>query len=272
MTQVTDRRTCIAPSNSSPVTGYSNYGCRCYTCAFGASSYNSDRTNAIRDGEWEPLVDASPVIEHLAALRSRGLGPRRIGRAANLSPHLVVRYLSDTSRPLPKRIRPAVAKALLQVTANDALHAASRIPSLGMVRRVRALAAIGWSITDQAAELGVGRSQFCNSLARDGVSVERDRAVRTMYERLSGTPGPSPYARRRAERDGWAPPLAWEDEDLDNPLARASRTGRRAEACSRGHGFTPDNTRIQPSNGRRMCIRCESGEYEQTTTTERQAA
>src|SRR5690606_25764514 len=40
------------------------------------------------------------------------------------------------------------------------------------------------------------------------------------YERLSGTPGPSDKVRVWAEKLGWAPPLAWEGLNIDDPNAQ----------------------------------------------------
>jgi hypothetical protein len=41
--------------------------------------------------------------------------------------------------------------------------------------------------------------------------------VRVVYDRMSMTPGTSAYARNRAERQGWLPPLAWDDEMIEDP-------------------------------------------------------
>lgn len=45
-----------------------------------------------------------------------------------------------------------------------------------------------------------------------------DRISRA-YDQLSGTPGPSPSAARLAAGAGYAPPLAWEGVDIDDPTA-----------------------------------------------------
>ncbi|WP_295694431.1 hypothetical protein, partial [Lapillicoccus sp.] len=54
---------------------------------------------------------------------------------------------------------------------------------------------------------------------RDRISARAWRQVRQVYDRLSMTPGPSPTARARAAARGYAPPLAWDDDTIDDPRA-----------------------------------------------------
>lgn len=93
------------------------------------------------------------------------------------------------------------------------------VDNTGVVRRRRALAAIGWSLTDLAPYFGttwqtVGMHAAGDRVRRD--TLDRWRAV---YEQLSMTIGPSRQAREYAQRQGWAPPLAWDDDTIDDPDA-----------------------------------------------------
>src|SRR5205085_11515119 len=97
------------------------------------------------------------------------------------------------------------------------------IDPTGTVRRIRALAALGWPLDELGARLGMtGRN-----LARVPLQarVHRDTAakVAVLYNELSMTPGPSPRSRRLAKAKGWPPPLAWDDETIDDPKARPNR-------------------------------------------------
>lgn len=90
----------------------------------------------------------------------------------------------------------------------------------GTRRRLQALAAIGWSPHLLARELGFTATNAVRHLMRTGrgkINTRTAEAVRHLYDRLSMTPGPSTRARNHARRAGWAPPLAWDDHDLDNP-------------------------------------------------------
>lgn len=98
-----------------------------------------------------------------------------------------------------------------------------QIGATGSTRRLRALAAIGWTVGDVAAHAGV--SPMTVSVLRSGggrtrrVNAGIAAAVRDVYDALSMTPGPSQVAASAAARDGWVPPLAWDDDEIDDPTA-----------------------------------------------------
>lgn len=94
-------------------------------------------------------------------------------------------------------------------------------PSLGAQRRLRALAALGWSWHACAEQVGMEKRFVQRLAAGDRATVHpatHDR-IAALYERLSMTVGPSPRTRAYAQRHGWLPPLAWDDADLDDPAA-----------------------------------------------------
>jgi transcriptional regulator with XRE-family HTH domain len=97
----------------------------------------------------------------------------------------------------------------------------------GVTRRLQALAAIGWSAQDVADRLGVTERavQMWRSGHYPTVRPETAATVDRLYEELQGTPGPSPRSRENATRSGWAPPLAWEDDAIDNPAAQPTGVG-----------------------------------------------
>lgn len=98
-------------------------------------------------------------------------------------------------------------------------HASTlRHESVGAERRLRALVAIGWSQRHLAEATGVDQSRISRLLEnpRRWVNHQTHLIVCEVYDRLSMTVGPSEAARRRAAELGWPPPLAWDDEDLDD--------------------------------------------------------
>lgn len=100
------------------------------------------------------------------------------------------------------------------------------LPKIGTVRRLRALQALGYTIPDIAREAELAVKTLRNPIFR-GDSVYRTTAdaVAITYERLSMTPAPDSrgarYARTMARKNAWAPPLAWEGIDIDDPAATA---------------------------------------------------
>lgn len=96
------------------------------------------------------------------------------------------------------------------------------VPILGTRRRVQALAALGWSSVDICRALDRERTWLNKILRNDRVQIQTALMIRGVYDELSMTRPEGEQAdrtRARAARAGWAPPLAWNEADLDNPDA-----------------------------------------------------
>jgi hypothetical protein len=96
-----------------------------------------------------------------------------------------------------------------------------RIDNTGTIRRLRALAALGYSTRQLAVELGISYEMVELLRRRRGGLITRDHAARVarVYNRLSGTPGGDETARKRAAFRRWPTPMAWEGIDIDDPAA-----------------------------------------------------
>lgn len=91
----------------------------------------------------------------------------------------------------------------------------------GTGRRLRALAALGWPAYEIAARMGVTHQCIEQwRRGRDRVRCTTHARITALYDELSMTVGPSADTRRRALRYGWPPPLAWDDDTIDDPTAR----------------------------------------------------
>lgn len=93
------------------------------------------------------------------------------------------------------------------------------VDGVGTRRRILALVAIGWTFAELDRQLGRKRTYSHNLASRD-LDVHRNTAeqIAVLYERLSMTPvvgWRGDRQRRIAARNGWAPPLAWDDIDND---------------------------------------------------------
>lgn len=94
------------------------------------------------------------------------------------------------------------------------------VDNIGVTRRRQALAAIGYGLTDLAPYFGLN----CRSIGghTSQRKVHRDTFAQwcRVYDLLSMTPGPNQQARKLAQRQGWPPPLAWDDDTIDDPAAK----------------------------------------------------
>lgn len=124
--------------------------------------------------------------------------------------------------------------------------------AIGVVRRVRALSALGWSAARIAAEANMNPTSVRELLTNDQafVRIPTGDAILATYARLSMTPPPEggnqqtrsgvSRARARARAAGWAPPLAW--DNIDDPdetptgFEGAPRPGRHTTRPHRDHG------------------------------------
>lgn len=142
------------------------------------------------------------------------------------------------------------AKAAALTLAHVYRQAGGTVPAVGTTRRVQALMAIGWRKPDLAAA-GIPSAQLVTR-ARSHVTAATWRQVREVYDRLSMTPGPSAPARARATRRGYPPPLAWDDNAIDDPRA-TPQFGRPGDAAvdpvavasvATGQGGTPGHVSL----------------------------
>ena len=106
-----------------------------------------------------------------------------------------------------------------------------RTASIGVTRRLRALNALGYSQQDLADRLGAHYSWICKLMSNGRAQVNPDTVTRIadLYNQLSMTPGSSERARRAARIKGWAPPLAWDDDTIDDPHAQPDGQIRRTD-------------------------------------------
>lgn len=98
------------------------------------------------------------------------------------------------------------------------------VPNIGFRRRLQALYAIGYPRRLIAVELGISPRHLSQKLVI-GARVRPATLARLVevYDRLSMTPGPSSTSRARAAGKGWYPPLAWDDNTIDDPAAEPYR-------------------------------------------------
>lgn len=207
-------------------------GCRCRPCRDATAAYSRRRNKGLAYGTWEPLVDAAPVREHLAALSAAGIGWKRAASLAGVAPSTVSKLLYGLGErpPSTRRVRPETARRLLAVRPSlDVMTGGARVDATGTHRRLRALACLGWSDRQLGLRLGVDSGNYGALMRQREVSVTRARDVVRLYDELwrSGpaetdhrTRQSASRARNRARAAGWAPPMAWDDDTIDDPVAR----------------------------------------------------
>jgi transcriptional regulator with XRE-family HTH domain len=197
----------------------------CHRC------YENHRNRQKLYGRWESSrVPAEPIRQHVQALRAAGVGSRRVEQLSGVSRSVIQALMNGRSiygNQPSKTISAENAQRILAVEVKPA--AGCPVDITGTTRRLQALVAIGYTQADLAARVGITAAN-ATELFRGNRSVLLSTAikVRGIYEELSMRPGPSDAARQRAKKLRWAPPLAWEEDTIDNPQAKPDLGERRA--------------------------------------------
>lgn len=196
--------------------------CRCDDCRKAHRDYENARNRRRAEERWgvrgPDIVDAAPVRQHIQALQAAGMGYKRIAAAAGVSASRVGQLAGVTAPKTPNtRVHATTAAKILAVRPDPGGKQLTAAGPAG--RKVRALHAIGWTLTELAGCLGVAVSNF-GYHRLDGshlVRVDTDRKIDAVYRELHMTPAPDTSgaraARHRAQVNGWPPPLAWDDID-----------------------------------------------------------
>jgi transcriptional regulator with XRE-family HTH domain len=214
--------------------------CRCRPCRDANAAYQASIDRAKAYGTWNPYTDAEPVREHVRWLMSQGMGWQRVGRIAGISSGAMTKLLyggriqADGTRRAPsKRMRHDAAARLLAVRPDlELLGAKALVDGTGTRRRLQALVAAGWSQAKVAERLGMTGTNLGRVINHsDLVQASTARAVRDLYDQMWDAAPPeeewrdriaASRARSHARRNGWMPPLAWDDESIDDPAAWAN--------------------------------------------------
>jgi hypothetical protein len=205
-------------------------GCRCRRCCAANTAYGNLQARRKAYGQWHPFVDARRARDHIAFLREHGIGPDRIANLAGLPPSVMTSLLyGPASRPPVRRIRPDTEEKILAVQPGlDALAGRALVDATGTQRRVQSLIANGWAEAVLCRRQGFSATTLCKVLVRPQVSAATARKIRDLYNELWDVPPPqstpaerhtASLARNRAHRNGWPPPMAWDDNQIDDPAA-----------------------------------------------------
>lgn len=185
-----------------------------------------------RLAEFGPLIDAGPTHEHLATLREFGLSVRTLHRLSGVSMKSLASLVWGVEGREPSgQVRQETAERLMAVRPRlELLDPVAKIGAHGTRRRLQALQTLGWSPRQLAVGLSAS-SEYVGKISRGEVPrvrVTTALAIRVLYERLWDSQPPQDdqrqrmivtRMRRKAARNGWAPPMAWDDDTIDDPTA-----------------------------------------------------
>ena len=118
------------------------------------------------------------------------------------------------------------------------------VSNVGSIRRIQALQYLGWSVPKIAEHVGISDRHLYNLHRHPTIYTSTAAAIAAAYERLAmqfppetttGERISAVRARNHARRNGWLPPLAWDDiDDIDEQpqIGRDRRVYRSAELAA----------------------------------------
>lgn len=180
-------------------------------------------------GNLSANCDATEAIAHVQQLRERyEISLASVARLVGCAQSTLVDLLYPSSSRHRTVISSRLNEQLLEAEFDlDLLEPSALIGGCGTRRRLRALAALGWPVAQLGDRLGCSAAMVARWRSARTVSVEHALTVRAVYDDLAMTPGPNQQDRSCALERGWAPPLAWGEENIDNPAASPA-TGEEA--------------------------------------------
>ncbi len=213
--------------------------CRCRPCRDAAAATERNRLRQIAYGRYDVgRVDAGPVRERCFELGRQGIGIKRLAVLTGISNSTLGRLMYGApSRGLTPRARVARETAEKIMTERPSLELMAdghQVLAVGTIRRLQALVYLGYSLNRLAAQLNIARSNICALMQQEQVTARKARAVRDLYDNLWNTPPgetdrrtrqSASRARNYARLHGFAPPLAWDDDTIDDPKARPEGLG-----------------------------------------------
>lgn len=210
--------------------------CRCTPCAEANTAAQNERNRLKAYGRYHRYVEAYPLRLHVQELREAGMGLKTIAVRSGVSHGALWKLMygkrqPDGSQTPSRRILRETAEKLYALDpawsaplrlADGALLDETR--SAAVSRRLQALVALGWSMSELGRRLGLRHPANVIPIVRGErrLTVATARKADALFEELCmtlppETTGPqrvtATRARRYAKAQGWVPPLALEDID-----------------------------------------------------------
>lgn len=161
--------------------------------------------------------------ERVRRLRAAGVGLRQLEELTGL-PKLTFSKLEKPGRLwVTRRTYELIMGLPVAAPIHELASPEAFIDSTGTIRRLRALARIGYGGPQVAQMLGIAdRCRLGDLYAGKAAHVKAGRAlaIADLFAKLEMTQGPSRIARERAAKKGWPLPLQWDEDAIDDPAAQ----------------------------------------------------
>lgn len=231
-------------------------GCRCRACMTAVTA-EVRIGRYLRETGRGRLTTTDRAADHIERLRAAGMPDFETRADALVGPDVFYRILrreggihrTTEARILAVKPRPTKLQG----------HG-ERIPGIGTFRRLRALAADGWTATELGLRCNKHKQYIVHLQKQNDDVLVRAWVAKYVADVYRKTAGAKPEhhgipahiaerTRQAAAQKGWAPTRTWDDETLDDPNAQPDWTG----ACGTDRGWWMHKSEDIP-----FCQPCES--------------
>lgn len=178
---------------------------------------------------------ASGVVEHVRDLQATYelASVAFIAKTAGVPASTLKAILHQHAVDPQRAVSSSATRKILAVTAlpAPAFPRQAHITDIGLLRRLRGLCALGWTLRTIAQVGGVADKTLNEFLLTDASTPSTRAAVLIAWKKLEHRPGPSRVARQRALKKSWVTPFAWDEETIDLPNTQpcGARTAGRSD-------------------------------------------
>jgi hypothetical protein len=179
-------------------------------------------------GQWQPFVSAQPARERIWAMNAAGMPTRAIELRLSLPDGSLDALMWKRDGQFSQKVRQETAEAVMGYwpTLED-YPGHCLIDATGTRRRIQALITLGWTQVFLREKIGVSKKAFQRLLTNSRITADLARRVVPLYDELWKRP---PYVtevsavaadkvRQQALKAGFFGPLAWDDDQIDDPAA-----------------------------------------------------
>jgi hypothetical protein len=207
--------------------------CECAPCRLAVSRYQKgvklDHARGVKR-----RVPAEPARRKVQSFLDAGARPNQIQKAVGFHDAVFTHLMGGTrGRPPAEFIERTTAQKIARVTLREVLDVPTLSSSAGVIRRIQALQYMGHSPHTIAAAVGVSTAQLYQYTWAEQCYTKSINAVHAAYVELRDEQGTSGFARWKAYREGWAPPMSWDDETIDDPDMVPFPPACIVEGCAR---------------------------------------
>lgn len=208
--------------------------CRCRPCRDAISATRRHENKLKAYGRYDTgRVPITPVQEHIQHLQDNGISMKRLAKLSGISLSTLgaIKWgRKERNGQQYTRVTKNTADRIQAIQPAPGHVAPGRpINAAGTRRRLQALMCLGYAKQELGRRINVTPANMSTLMRQDQVTAGTARKVTTLYEQLWNKPRTATDHRTRisvsratryARTHGYAPPLAWDDDTIDDPTAK----------------------------------------------------